>query len=65
MSLAKNKKVFVYSFDSVIKQNFLYKSFSSSMKVIKFLDYSIRSLSNYLDKNKLYKNQWILSLSKL
>jgi hypothetical protein len=44
MSLTKNKKIFVYLFDSVTKKNFLYKSIFSCIEAAKFLDYSTRSL---------------------
>lgn len=55
-----SKSVFVYSFDSETKNIILYKSFNTCIEAAKFFDCSIRTLSRYLDKNKLYKNQWIL-----
>lgn len=43
----------------------LHKSFDSRKEAAKYLDCCVRTLSNYLDKNKLYKNQWILSASEI
>lgn len=65
ISLAKYKKIFVYSFDPESKDLVLYKSFNSCIEIAKYFDCSTRSISNYLDKNKLYKKQWILSTSSL
>jgi hypothetical protein len=61
---AKNpmcKKVFVYCLDSESKITIFYKEFSSCAEAALFFDCTTRSISNYLDKNKLYKKQWILS----
>jgi group I intron endonuclease len=63
MSLAKNKIVFVYTLDSDSKDLILYKFFNSCIDAAKFFDCTTRTLSRYLDKNKLYKNQWIFSSS--
>jgi len=57
----KYKKVFLYTLDSDSKGLILYKSFNSRVDAIEFFDCSPRTISNYLDKNKLYKKQWILS----
>lgn len=59
-----SKKVYVYSKDSdTVKETILYKSFDTCIDVAKFFDCTTRTISNYLDKNKLYKNQWILTSS--
>jgi hypothetical protein len=58
------KKVFDYSFDSETKDIILYKSFDNYTKATLYFNCSVRTLSNYVDKNKLYKKQWILSSSK-
>jgi group I intron endonuclease len=58
-----SKKVHVYSKDSDTKETILYKSFDTCIDVAKFFDCSTRTISNYLDKNKLYQNQWILTSS--
>jgi group I intron endonuclease len=65
MSLAKNKRVYIYTKDSVSNELILFKSFENYSEVIKYFDFSKRTLSRYLNKNKLYKNNWILSTSKL
>jgi group I intron endonuclease len=64
-SLANSKKVFIYSFDPVSNEKTLYKSFDSYTEVRKYFDCSERTLSNYVDKNKLYKKQWILTTKKI
>jgi hypothetical protein len=56
-----NKKVFVYSLDPETKVTILYKQFNSCTEVTEFFDCSTRTVSYYLDKNKLYKKQWNLS----
>jgi len=61
MSLVKYKKVFVYTLDSDSKALILQKSFDSCSKAVKYFDCSTRNLTRYLNKNKLYKKQWILS----
>jgi len=59
-----SKKVFVYNtLDSDSKALILHKSFNTCAEAAKYFDCDIRTISNYLDKNKLYKNQWILSSS--
>ena len=59
-----SKKVYVYSKDSdTVKETILYKSFDTCIDVAKFFDCTTRTITNYLDKNKLYKNQWILTSS--
>jgi group I intron endonuclease len=63
ISLTLTKKVFLYSFDSETKVTILNKTFNSSIEAVKHLDISRRTLSRYLDKNKLYKKEWILTTS--
>lgn len=63
MSLAKNKKIFVYTFDSVSNERILYKFFNSCTDAAKYFNCTTRTLSRYLDKNNLYKKQWIISSS--
>jgi len=64
MSAANSKKVFVYTLDSDSKGLILHKSFNSCEEAAKFFDCSTQLISYYLDKNKLYKKQWILSSSE-
>jgi group I intron endonuclease len=59
-----SKKVYIYSKESdTIKETIIYKSFDTCIDVAKFFNCSTRTITNYLDKNKLYKNQWILTSS--
>jgi group I intron endonuclease len=58
-----SKSVYLYSIDPVTKNLTLINFFNTCSDTAKYLNFSIRTLSNYLDKNKLYKNQWILSTS--
>jgi len=58
-----SKKVFVYSFDFLSKETTLYKSFENYTEASKYFYCNKRTLFNYVDKNKLYKKQWILSTS--
>jgi group I intron endonuclease len=67
MSLAKigenhpmKKNVFLYSFDEQAKETRLYKSFNTCIEAAKYLDTSRRTISRYLDKKKLFREQWIL-----
>lgn len=59
-----SKKVFVYILDSNSKALILDKSFNSCVDAAKYLDCSTRTISNYLDKHKLYKKQWMLYSSE-
>jgi group I intron endonuclease len=56
-----SKMVYVYEFNSKTKETILFKELSSCAEAAKFFDCTTRSISNYLDKNKLYKKEWILS----
>lgn len=59
------KSVFIYSFDLKTKETILYKSFNTCIDAAKFFDCTPRTISSYLDKNKLFKKRWVLrSLSK-
>lgn len=60
MSLAKYKTIFVYILDTDSKNIILYKFFNSCIDAAKHFDCITRTLSRYLDKNILYKDQWIL-----
>lgn len=46
------KNVFLYALDSESKDFILHKSFNNSLDAAKLLGCSIRSIYNYLDKNK-------------
>jgi group I intron endonuclease len=60
-----SKNVFVYSLNSETQETTLYKSFNTCIDAAKYFDCSTRNISRYLDKNKLYKNKWILSSFEL
>lgn len=60
-----SKSVFIYSFDLETKNITLHESFNTCIDAAKYFDCSTRTLRRYLDKDKLYKNQWILSSSEL
>jgi len=60
------KNVFVYSFNLETKVTLLDRSFNTCAEAALYFDCSTRTLSRYLDKDKvykdkLYKKQWILS----
>jgi hypothetical protein len=56
-----SKKVYVYIIDLDSKDPILEKSFNTCTDAAKFFDCSLRQISYYLNKNKLFKKQWILS----
>lgn len=56
-----SKNVFVYRFDPETKETILYKSFDTCIEAASYFNCSRRNISRYLDKNKLYKKQWVLS----
>lgn len=60
----KSKKVFVYSFDSGTKETILFKSFNTCLDTAKYFNCSNVTISNYLDKNRIYKKKWILLSSE-
>lgn len=59
-----SKNIYVYTFDPDIKVTILYKSFNTCIEAASYFSCSTRTLSRYLDKNRLYKKQWILSTSE-
>jgi group I intron endonuclease len=59
-----SKMVYVYSFNSETKEAILFKCFNSCSDAALYFDCTTRSISNYLDKNKLYKKQWKLYSSQ-
>lgn len=63
ISKSMNKKVFVYS--SSITPTILSHEFVSYTEAALYFNSSKRTLSNYVDKNKLFRKQWILSTSKI
>ena len=58
-----SKSVYLYSIDPVTKDLTLINFFNTCSDTAKYLNFSIRTLSHYLDKNKIYKGKWILSTS--
>ena len=65
ISLAKSKKVYIYSTDSFSNETILFKSFDNYTETAKYFNCSKRTLSDYVDKNKLYKKKWLLLSSAL
>src|SRR5690606_27462527 len=59
-----SKKVFVYSLDLKTKEIKLYKTFNTCIEAANHFDCSSRNISRYLDKNRLYKKQWMLYSSE-
>jgi group I intron endonuclease len=60
-NFGKYKKVFIYSLDPVSNEKTLYKSFNNSIEVALYFNCTRRTISRYLNKNTLYKKQWVLS----
>jgi group I intron endonuclease len=58
-----SKKVFVYSLDPETQEIKLYKEFNTRIETTKFFNCNKGTILNYLDKNKLFKKQWLLSSS--
>lgn len=58
ISKALSKKVYLYSFDPVSNEITLFKCFDSYTDTSKYFNYTKRTLFNYVDKNKLFKEQW-------
>lgn len=63
MSIAKSnnnpmsKKVFVYSFNLETKVTILVRFFNTGAEAAKYFNCSNSTISNYLDKDKLYKKK--------
>lgn len=55
-----SKKVYVYDKDNLIT---LFKEFSSYTEAADFFGCNRRTIYSYIDKNKCYKDQWILYTS--
>jgi group I intron endonuclease len=58
ISLTNSKKVFIYNNDSLSNKKILIKYFDNFSK--KYLNCSKRTLSRYIDKNKLLNKKWFL-----
>jgi hypothetical protein len=54
--------MYIYLFDLKTKKIMLHKSFNTCIEAALYFSCSTRTLSRYLDKNILYKKQWILSI---
>jgi hypothetical protein len=57
ISDSRNKGIYVYTIDLSSQYLILYLTFKTSIEAMKFFNCSRRMISNYLDKNKLYKKQ--------
>jgi group I intron endonuclease len=60
MSLANSKKVFIFTSDSLSNEKTLFKIFDNFLEATEFLKCSKRTLSRYLDKNKIFREKWLL-----
>jgi hypothetical protein len=54
----------VYSLDPISNEMILHKSFDSYSDTSEYFNCTKRTLFNYVDKNKLFKNQWILLITE-
>ena len=63
VKLKLSKKVFVYLNDPILNKKILFKSFDSYLETSKYLNCSLRTIQNYVNKNKLYKKKWFLYTS--
>lgn len=64
MREAKLKRVFIYYKNAVSNELILFKSFDSCTEVTIYFKCSKSTIYTYLDKDRLYKKQWILSTSE-
>jgi len=60
ISLTNSKKVFIYIDDSTLNKKILFKFFDNFLEAAKDLNCSKRTLSRYIDKNKIFKKKWFL-----
>ena len=62
ISLTNSKKVFIYINDSTLNKNIFFKSFDnfSADAAAEYLNCSKRTLSRYIDKNKILNKKWVL-----
>lgn len=64
ISLTNSKKVFIYINEPLpwqrANKNFFFKSFYNFSEAAKYLNCSTRTLSRYIDKNKLLRKKWFL-----
>jgi group I intron endonuclease len=65
ISEALSKKVFIYFFDPISNKIILHKCFDNYLDTSKYFNCTKRTLFNYIDKNKLFKEQWVLSTIEL
>ena len=60
ISLTNSRKVFVYKYDSILDRKVLIKDFNSYTEVAHYFNCSIRTISRYIDKYKLYKKEFYI-----
>lgn len=58
-----SKNIFVYSFDLETQETKHYKNFETCTDAAKFFNCSNALISKYLDSNKLFKKDFLLSSS--
>ena len=57
ISIINSKKVFIYIDDSNLNKKILFKSFDNYSETAEFLNCSKRTLSRYIDKNKIFNKK--------
>jgi hypothetical protein len=65
ISLTNSKKVFIYINDFTLNKIFLFKSFDNFSNVAEYLNCNKRTLSRYIDKNKILNKNGYYFLKKL
>jgi NUMOD1 domain len=60
ISITNSKKLFIYINESSSNKKILDKSFDNFSKAAKYLNCSKRTLSRYIDNNKILKKKWFL-----
>jgi group I intron endonuclease len=60
ISLTNSKKVFIYINDSTLNKKIFFKSFDNFSEAAEYLNCSKRTLSRYIDKNKILNKKWVL-----
>ena|SRR5690606_32130189 len=55
-----SKKVYVYTINFATNELTMYKCFNSYTETATYFNCVNRTISNYIDKNKLFKNQYLL-----
>lgn len=60
IGLSNSRKVFIFKYDPILETKILIKKFNSYSEASQYFGCSIRTLSRYIDKNKLYKKEFYI-----